>query len=130
MGINEKKIWENILRFYYNPKTKNAILATYENDFSISKIGISAHNILQRFRELNRDADSYQDMIKPFNFATIGTGYRKNKEKQPIIPFLSNADGADRQTCHTNRLPITRQAQCMMEVENLTHNSTGSRFLN
>ncbi len=96
MGINEKKIWENILKFHYNPKTKDAILATYENDFSISKIGISTHNILQRFRELNKDADSYQDMIKPFNFATIGTGYRKTKEKQTIIPFLSSADGADR----------------------------------
>ena len=96
LGINEVKIWESILNLEYHPEKEDDIVSNYENDFSISSIGISSYNVLERFRQLNSSAESYDKMIKPFNFATIGTGYRLNEDKNPIIPFLSSTDKEDR----------------------------------
>ena len=91
-GIDEKKWWENILKLHYNPELKKEILREYENQYAVSKVSISTYNIMNRFKEINKRHSPYKSKIKPFNFATIGTGYRLDPEtKQPIIPFMPYA---------------------------------------
>ena len=89
-GIDEKRWWYNILRLEYNPNEKQVILADYDGDYVISQISVSTYNMFERFKVLN-ESKKYKKMIKPFNFATIGTGYRFDEKKQPIIPFLPYA---------------------------------------
>jgi len=64
--------------------------ADYDGDYVISQISVSTYNMFERFRVLN-ESKKYKKMIKPFNFATIGTGYQFDEKKQPIIPFLPYA---------------------------------------
>ena len=64
-------------------------MSEYEDDFAVSKVGITTYTIMNRFKGMNSRRIPYKNRIKPFNFATIGAGFRLDPDtKQPIIPFM------------------------------------------
>jgi len=76
LDVDEKTWWSDILSIYYHPENTEKILKKYEKKFTISQITITSPEIIKRFDKLNQNK-SEKNKIKPFNFALIGTGYRK-----------------------------------------------------
>jgi len=98
LDVDEKKWWENILKIHYHPELTEKILEKYESKFAVSKITINSLEIIKRFETFNQKK-SEKNKIKPFNFALVGTGYRKDTEKNDIIiPLLPYFDKKHRQS--------------------------------
>lgn len=71
---------------------KEEILSRHDNKYAVSQLTISNYDIFKRFGKLNR-GKPLSKMIKPFNFVTVGTGYRTDPQtKEPIIPMMSYVD--------------------------------------
>lgn len=87
--IDEEKWWHDILTMHYGPSLKDQILTKYNGKVAFSQLTISNYEILKRFKELNENKQ-LTHQIKPFNFITVGMGYRIDpKTKEPIVPMLS-----------------------------------------
>jgi len=88
LDVDEKNWWENILKINYHPEITGKILEKYENKFAISQLTVTSPELIKRFDKINyKKSEKYK--IKPFNFALIGTGYRKDIENNdPVIPIL------------------------------------------
>ena len=88
----QEKIWEDILDYHYCPERGPEILDEYSMRYAVSRLTISTPDILKRFEGINKDLP-YDQRIKPFNFACVGTSVRVNdktgKAIQPITPFSS-----------------------------------------
>jgi len=88
LDVDEKNWWKDILTINYHPEITGKILEKYENKFAISQIAVTSPELIKRFDKINQHK-SEKNKIKPFNFALIGTGYRKDIENNdPVIPFL------------------------------------------
>ena len=91
-GIDQEQWWKDILTIHYNPEFEEQILSKYQNKYAISQITVTTYDILSRFDKINKNK-YYKYTIKPFNFATVGTGYQVDIETgEPIIPFLPKVD--------------------------------------
>lgn len=87
-GVDEEQWWYDILSLHYNPHLKEQILSNYRDKVAFSQLTISNYDILRRFEQLNENKQ-LKNKIKPFNFITVGTGYRIDPHsKEPIIPML------------------------------------------
>lgn len=94
--INQEQWWHDILSLHYNRDLKEQILAKYRDKVASSQLTISNYDILQRFKGLNENKQ-LKSKIKPFNFITVGTGYRIDPHsKEPIIPMLPFVDSKKR----------------------------------
>ena len=92
-----ENIWQDILTIQYNPESKDTILEKYQEKFAISQMSASTVDILNRFDKFNEEK-AYKNKVKPFNFATVGTGWKKDPETdEPVIPFLPYADEKKKQ---------------------------------
>ncbi|MCH7969160.1 MAG: hypothetical protein IH841_07960, partial [Thaumarchaeota archaeon] len=92
LDIDSENWWKNILKIHYHPEFTEKIIQKYENKYSISQITVNTPEIIKRFEKINQNK-SEKNKIKPFNFALIGTGYRKNPENNDtVIPFLPYFD--------------------------------------
>lgn len=86
--VDEERWWLDILLLHHHPHLKQQILAKYGDKVAFSQLTISKHDILQRFEGLN-ERRQLKNKIKPFNFVTVGTGYRVDlRTGEPIIPML------------------------------------------
>lgn len=91
-NIDEIQWWKDILTMHYELESKKMILAKYGEKYAISQLTINNWDILSRFEKIN-NRKSYKNKIKPFNFTTVGTGYRIDVDTQDnIIPFLPKVD--------------------------------------
>ena len=98
LDIDKENWWKDILKINYQPKLTEKILKEYENKFAVSKITINSPQIIKRFESINKNKTE-KNKIKPFNFALVGTGYRKDTEKNDtIIPLLPYFDKKHRQS--------------------------------
>ena len=98
LDIDKENWWKNILKINYHPELTEKILKEYENKFAVSKITINSPEIIKRFETFNQKK-SEKNKIKPFNFALVGTGYRKDTEKNDtIIPLLPYFDKKHRKS--------------------------------
>jgi len=92
LDIDKENWWKNILKINYHPELTEKILKEYENKFAVSKITINSPEIIKRFEYINQKK-SERNKIKPFNFALVGTGYRKDTEKNdttiPLLPYFN-----------------------------------------
>lgn len=87
-SVDEEQWWYDILSLHYNPHLKEQILSKYRDKVAFSQLTISNYDILQRFEGLNENK-LLKNKTKPFNFITVGTGYRIDPHsKEPIIPML------------------------------------------
>lgn len=95
----QKQVWEDILRIHYHPEQKDEILEKYEGMYSISQLTISGYDIYKRFTAINHNKGELRpikEQIKPFNFITVGNGYKKdsitNEPINPMVPYVSPKD--------------------------------------
>jgi len=94
---DEENWWKDIILIHYHPEIIEKILGKYENKFAISELTVTSPEIIKRFDKLNQNK-SEKNKIKPFNFALIGTGYRKDIEiNDSIIPLLPYFDKKHRE---------------------------------
>lgn len=93
--IDEKQVWNDILAIHYNPRLKEDIEEKYKDKVAVSQLTISKYAILERFKKLNK-GKQLKKQIKPFNFITVGTGYKMDKETGenviPMMPYISPKD--------------------------------------
>jgi hypothetical protein len=69
----------------------------YAHRYAVYDFKVSSYPLLQRFKLINHKKPISRQ-IKPFNFITIGMGYRKNTAtSEPIIPIMSHVNPKDRQ---------------------------------
>ena len=84
-GIDDKKIWDDILRVAIGNENPDSIIQWYSNKFAISELTITKPSIIKRFSKLSS--------IKPFNFILVGRSSRVDPEtNEPIIPVHSFVD--------------------------------------
>ena len=86
--IDQKKWWEDILARHYHPEREKQILERYRYDYAVSQISVSTAEMMRRFDKFNKGKE-FRDEIKPFNFVTVGAGFKRDPETdEPIIPML------------------------------------------
>lgn len=89
IDVDEKQWWYDILSLHYGLEYNNS---KYSNKYATSQLTISNFDIYKRFAKLN-DKKPLHKMIKPFNFITVGTGYKTDSiTNEPIIPMMSYVD--------------------------------------
>lgn len=94
-GIDGKQVWHDLILIHHHPERKKEILSKYKNKHAISQLAITNYDIQKRFDGYNKSRP-YSKMIRPYNFATVGTACRKDPNtKEPIIPFLSEMKNLD-----------------------------------
>ena len=93
-GINsmpkgwEEKFWIDIIKYNRGMVDDGYIESNYGNFIVAGKLAISSPFLMRRFNKINRDKD-FNHRIKPFNFITVGVGYRLDgKTRESIIPIL------------------------------------------
>lgn len=87
-NIDEEQWWKEILMLHYGANQLQRVTRNYASKFAYSQLTINRYNVLDRFKEFNKDKP-FHKQIKPFNFITLGTGYRQSHDsKDPIIPML------------------------------------------
>ena len=97
LDIDKENWWKDILKINYHSEITEMILEKYENKFAISQITVTSPELIKRFDKINQNK-SYKNKIKPFNFALIGTGYRKDNEtNDPVMPILPFFDKKHRE---------------------------------
>lgn len=90
--IDEIKWWKNLLSDHYSLESREKILGEYKNQYAVSQLTVSTQEIMRRFAKFN-EGRPYHEMIKPFNFITVGAGYKKDPEtEEPIIPMMPFVD--------------------------------------
>lgn len=81
-GIQNKEIWEDILKIELNNTGPNEIVRKYSGKFAISELNVTKPSIIKRFSKLG--------IIRPFNFVLVGRSCRRDPEtNEPIIPVHS-----------------------------------------
>lgn len=67
-----------------------SLVAVNDGRVTVSRLRISSHQVLQRFRHFNRGRQK-RDRVKPFNFMMVGTGHMVDPETGkfiiPVRPF-------------------------------------------
>lgn len=100
-NLDEKQWWGEIIAMHYDPRSRKCILNKHKTRYAFSQLTISTFDVLGRFERLNKDKPLTK-MIKPYNFITVGTGYRESDENEPIIPMLSYVNPK-----RTSQIPFT-----------------------
>lgn len=85
VDVDEKQWWQDILSIHYKLEFNES---KYSNKYAVSQLTVSNYDIYKRFAKLN-DKKALNKMIKPFNFITVGSGYKTDSEtREPIIPMM------------------------------------------
>ncbi len=85
IDIDEKQWWHDILSLHYKLEFNDS---KHSNKYAVSQLTVSNYDIYKRFAKLNH-GKPLSKMIKPFNFITVGSGYKVNSETgEPIIPTM------------------------------------------
>lgn len=96
LGLNQGQFWLDILTMHYQTDHRHRILDKYAYRHAIYDFKVTSYPLLKRFKIIN-DNKPLQKQIKPFNFITIGMGYRKNPHtKEPIIPVMPHVNPEER----------------------------------
>lgn len=96
LGLDQEEFWQDILVLQYHPDLLQQILDKYAYRHAVYSFRVSSYGIWQRFKTLNCNK-SMSRQVKPFNFITIGMGYRKNPQtNEPIIPMMPYVNPNDR----------------------------------
>ena len=104
-NIDEVQWWKDILTAHYFPQKREEILQKYKHKVAVSSYTVNNYNLLTRFDKLN-EGKPFSEKIKPFNFFTIGTRYRKDPETgEAVIPCVSKINNNDYDTVQF--LPFT-----------------------
>lgn len=91
-GIDAVLWWKDILLITYHPELEKIILEKYKEKYAISSLTITGWDIYKRFEKFNENK-VHSKMIKPFNFVTVGTGYKLDPQTgESIIPLLPKVD--------------------------------------
>ena len=86
IDVDEKQWWHDILSLHYGLEFNES---KYTHKYAVSQLTVSNYDIYKRFAKLNH-GKSLNHQMKPFNFITIGSGYRTDSEtREPIIPMMS-----------------------------------------
>ncbi|MEM2160843.1 MAG: hypothetical protein QXN55_07820, partial [Candidatus Nitrosotenuis sp.] len=85
-----KQIWQDILESHYGLLSDVDLVQKYQNKYAIQKLAISTPFVWKRFDIFNK-GKSYQNQIKPSNFALIGFENQTNgeigKPVKPLAPY-------------------------------------------
>lgn len=97
LGLDQEQFWRDILAIHYQPYQRQQIMDKYGYRYAVYDFKVSSYPLLQRFKIIN-DKKPISRQIKPFNFITIGMGYRKYPATgEPIIPILPHVNPHDPQ---------------------------------
>lgn len=87
-GIDPISWWKDILSIIYHPELEKIILEKYKDKYAISSLTITSWDVYKRFEKFNENKP-FSKKIKPFNFVTVGTGYKLDPQTgESIIPLL------------------------------------------
>ena len=114
------EIWEDILKLYYDQITEQDIEEKYSNLYAISKLTVSTSNVLNRFKNFNKDRE-WKEQIKPFNFFNVGfqvideygiavkplAPFSKDPQKIVYDPFIDYQTGDVKEGSHYFK-PLSR----------------------
>jgi hypothetical protein len=96
LGLDQEQFWHDILTMHYHPDQRQWILGKYAYKYAVYDFKASSYALWQRFKVINAGRP-IRRQIKPFNFITIGMGYRQNPAtKEPIIPMMPHINPKER----------------------------------
>jgi hypothetical protein len=85
VDVDEKQWWHDILSLHYGLEYNDS---KYSKQYAVSQLTVSNYDIYKRFAKLNH-GKSLSKTIKPFNFITVGSGYKTDFEtRESIIPMM------------------------------------------
>jgi hypothetical protein len=85
-----EEVWKDIISYHIGLLDMEVFLKKYSRYHIISRLTINSPTVMTRFKMMNQ-GKSYEDSVKPFNFALVGSQCLMNEDKcrpiKPIAPF-------------------------------------------
>jgi hypothetical protein len=86
LNLEEEEWWTDILTVHYHPDKMEDVLDKYSDRVAAHQMTITKYDLWRHFDGINQ-GKPVSEMIKPFNFITVGTWRQRHpKTGEPIIP--------------------------------------------